>query len=213
MAPSADLTRLLQEGLQALALNLSADTQMRLLAYVRLLVKWNAVYNLTAVRDPVDMMSKHVFDSLSIIPYLQDGRLLDVGTGAGLPGLLLALVCPQRQCVLLDSNAKKIRFVQQALLELKIPNAQAVCRRVDTFTVSEQETFGVIIARAFSSVREFYSGTRHLATVNTHWLAMKGLYPHDELFDLQDLPVTVQTIPLQVPYLHAKRHLVLLKQC
>ncbi|HEC85714.1 MAG TPA: 16S rRNA (guanine(527)-N(7))-methyltransferase RsmG [Thioploca sp.] len=134
-----NLANTLNQGLHALQLELSAPIQTQLLNYLELLAKWNQVYNLTAVRDVAQMIPKHVLDSLAVLPYIYGTPILDVGTGAGLPGLLLAIVRPDWQCVLLDSSAKKIRFVQQAIIELEIKNARAVCTRIETFNPAPVE--------------------------------------------------------------------------
>jgi 16S rRNA (guanine527-N7)-methyltransferase len=134
-----NLANTLNQGLHALQLELSAPIQTQLLNYLELLAKWNRVYNLTAVRDVAQMIPKHVLDSLAVLPYIYDTPILDVGTGAGLPGLLLAIVRPDWECVLLDSSAKKIRFVQQVIIELKIKNARAVCTRIETFNPASVE--------------------------------------------------------------------------
>ena len=127
------MTNTLTQGLHALQLEIPAPIQTQLLNYLGLLAKWNRVYNLTAVRDVAEMIPKHILDSLAVLPYIRDTPILDVGTGAGLPGLMLAMARPDWQCVLLDSSAKKIRFVQQAIIELQIKNASAVCTRIEAF--------------------------------------------------------------------------------
>jgi 16S rRNA (guanine527-N7)-methyltransferase len=128
-----NITNTLTQGLQALQLEIPAPIQTQLLNYLELLAKWNQIYNLTAVRDVAQMIPKHILDSLAVLPYIRDTPILDVGTGAGLPGLMFAIARPDWQCVLLDSSAKKIRFVQQAIIELQIKNASARCTRIEAF--------------------------------------------------------------------------------
>ncbi|BAP56713.1 16S rRNA methyltransferase [Thioploca ingrica] len=198
----------LQQGLQALPLHLPPLTQTQLLNYLELLAQWNQVYNLTAIRDLAEMIPKHVLDSLAILPYVQGNTLVDVGTGAGLPGLLLAIACPQWQCLLLDSNAKKIRFVKQAILELQINNAQAICTRVEAF--NPPIGFNTVITRAYANLHHFYSTTKHLGIPGGYLLAMKGVYPATEIAQLAQLPVQLKCLPIQVPQLPAQRHVVLM---
>jgi 16S rRNA (guanine527-N7)-methyltransferase len=203
-----DLTTKLQQGLHALPLHLPPSTQIQLLNYLELLAQWNQVYNLTAIRDLVEMIPKHILDSLAILPYVYGNTLVDVGTGAGLPGLLLAIACPQWQCVLLDSNAKKIRFVKQAILELKINNAQAICTRVEAFT--PPRGFNTVITRAYANLHHFYATAKHLSIPGGYLLAMKGIYPVAEIAQMAQVPVPLKCLPLQVPQLAAQRHLVLI---
>ncbi len=203
-----DLTTKLQQGLHALPLDLPLSTQTQLLNYLELLAQWNQVYNLTAIRDLAEMIPKHVLDSLAILPYVQGNTLVDVGTGAGLPGLLLAITCPQWQCLLLDSNAKKIRFVKQAILELKINNAQAVCTRIEAFT--PQRGFNTVITRAYANLHHFYATAKHLSIQGGILLAMKGVYPVTEIAQMAQLPIPLKCLPISVPQLPAQRHLVLI---
>ena len=203
-----DLITQLQQGLQALSLDLHRSTQTQLLNYLELLAQWNQVYNLTAIHNQVEMIPKHVLDSLAVLPYICGNTLVDVGTGAGLPGLLLAIVAPQWQCVLLDSNAKKIRFVKQAILELKITNAQAICTRVEAF--NPPMGFNTVITRAYANLHQFYATAKHLSIQGGYLLAMKGIYPVNEIAQMAPVPVQLKCLPLQVPQLPAQRHLVLI---
>lgn len=165
-----DITRQLQAGLQALGLDpRHAATHAR---YIGLLDKWNAAFNLTAVRDPAQMVSRHVLDSLSIAPRLHGARLLDVGTGAGLPGIPLAIEQPERTFVLLDTNGKKTRFVTQAVLELGLGNVTVVKSRVEDYR--PEAGFDAIVSRAFASLADFVTLTRHLLAPGGVWLAMKA---------------------------------------
>jgi 16S rRNA (guanine527-N7)-methyltransferase len=201
-----NLANNLRQGLDSLQLKLSESTQTQLLNYLELLVKWNRVYNLTAVRDVAQMIPKHVLDSLVVLPYVNGAQILDVGTGAGLPGLILAIARPDWQCVLLDSNAKKIRFVRQAIIELKIKNALAEYTRIEAFNPPEK--FSTVISRAYSSLHRFYTQTARLCAADGGLLAMKGVYPETEIAQLAGLPVHLESFPLQVPLLTAQRHLI-----
>ncbi len=200
-----DLINNLNQGLQFLKIDLPVSSQTQILDYLKLLVQWNKVYNLTAIRDIEQMLPKHVFDSLAVLPYIRGKKILDVGTGAGLPGLLLAIARPDWQLVLLDSNAKKIRFVKQAILELKIKNAIAVCTRTEDLVLEE---FNTVISRAYTDIQLFYTQTAKFIAKNGCLLAMKGVYPEEEIFAIQQLPVNITSIILQVPQLSAHRHLI-----
>lgn len=211
---SQHLTNKLNQGLEALPLNISEFQKTQILNYLTLLVTWNQVYNLTAVRDLEQMISKHVLDCLAVLPYVCGTRILDVGTGAGLPGLLLAIVRPLWQCVLLDSNAKKIRFVQQAIIELKIQNALAVRSRIEKFNPSQEkidEKFDTIISRAYSDIYCFYQQTLPFCATGGCILAMKGIYPATEITQMADLPISMENFSLQIPQLQAQRHLIVIR--
>lgn len=199
----------LAHGLNSLDLELPAATHQQLLAYLELLVKWNRVYNLTAIRDIEQMLIKHIFDSLAVLPYLHGTYLLDVGTGAGIPGLILALAQPTGHYVLLDSQTKKIRFVKQAVIELGLNNVQTECVRVELFKTAL--LFDTVITRAVSSLRNFYRQTRHLHHSHLRLIAMKGSYPHAEIQELVTTPLTVECHPVSVPQLVAERHVVVMR--
>lgn len=198
----------LQRGLIALGLTLGRDVQRRLLEYIALIEKWNRVYNLTAIREPEKMVSHHLLDSLAVAPHLHAKRLLDVGSGAGLPGIPLALANPDMQVTLLDSNHKKSAFLNQAAIELKLENAEVCGERVESWQT--QNRFDVIISRAFSDVGEFVRVTRHLLAPGGTFAAMKGLYPYDEIDKLPPDCNLRQVLPLAIPGLDGARHLVLL---
>ncbi len=197
----------LQSGLDALGLSLSAQVQEQLIVYVQLLIKWNRVYNLTSVRKPDDIIIRHILDSLTVVPHLQAKRVLDVGTGAGLPGIPLAFACPDSDFVLLDSNNKKIRFVRQALGELGLTNAHAEQARIEEYRPDTK--FDVVISRAYSSVLEMLEQSRRLLNPGGRVLAMKGVYPLAEM-DGIDADLTPEVVSLKVPGLDAERHLVML---
>lgn len=196
----------LQRGSAQLGISLSADEQHKLLDYLALLRKWNKVYNLTAIRDEHQMVSNHLLDSLAVMPYLWAGRWLDVGCGAGLPGIVLAVMQPSWRFTLLDSNSKKTSFVQQAIIELELHNASVHCARVEDWKPAEK--FDGIISRAFSELGGFLRSTQHLVAQHGRWAAMKGA-PEQELAGLPGECRVEQVIPLQVPGLHAARSLVI----
>lgn len=202
----------LARGALELGVEVSPQQQEQLLAYLALLIKWNKAYNLTAVRDPDEMVSRHLLDSLSVVPYVVDGgdNWLDVGSGGGMPGIPLAILFPERQFTLLDSNGKKTRFLTQVKLELKLANLQVIHSRVEAFT--PEQPFAGIISRAFSSLEDFSNWTRHLGDGQTQWLAMKGVHPDDEL---QALPADFRltaTHVLKVPGCQGQRHLLILRR-
>lgn len=196
----------LQAGLVEMGLTVSASAQQKLLEYLALIHKWNKVHNLTAVREPEEMVTLHLLDSLAVLPHIHAERLLDVGSGAGLPGIPLALCLPELQVTVLDSSHKKASFMRQAKAELGIVNLEVVCGRVEQF--KPDELYDVIISRAFSDLNQFISLTRHLCKPNAHWLAMKGVHPYDELTQIGIQPS--QIVPLTVAGLEAQRHLVFL---
>lgn len=202
----------LAQGSTELGIVLSDIQQQQLLAYLALLNKWNKAYNLTAVRDPGEMVSRHLLDSLSIMDQAEQGggRWLDVGSGGGMPGIPLAIMFPDRRFTLLDSNGKKTRFLTQVKLELKLANVEVIHSRVEQF--SPELPFTDITSRAFSSLDDFASWTRHLGDSNTRWLAMKGIQPDDEL---QALPADFQMqqcLVLKVPGCQGQRHLLILRR-
>lgn len=198
----------LVQGCAKLGLSLSATTLKQLQDYLQLLQKWNKIYNLTAIRDAEQMASHHLLDSLAVLPHLWPRRWLDVGCGAGLPGLVLAIARPDWEFTLLDSNSKKTSFVQQAIIELGLRNVSIICGRVEA--LQTQEKFDGIISRAFAETRDFVSLTRHLLAQNGRWAAMKGT-PEQELQRLPGDVVVEQIIQLEVPGLGAARCLVVLK--
>ncbi len=174
-----DPEHVLKEGLKQF--NLSALHEP-LLDYLNLLNKWNAAYNLTAIRDKESMVTKHLLDSLAILPWLQGNAILDVGTGAGLPGIPLALAQPQRRFVLLDSNGKKVRFLHEVKRQLALTNLEVVQFRVENY--HPNQGFDTVLSRAFSSLEQMIYWTQHLVAEQGIWLAMKGRYPNDELSHL-----------------------------
>ena len=184
-----------------------ADRQ-RLLAFVHLLAKWNAAYNLTAVRDPQAMITRHLLDSLVLLPYLQGPRVLDIGTGPGLPGIPLAIARPDCSFTLLDANAKKTRFVTQAVGELGLKNVDVVQTRVENYRPVEK--FDTLVARALSSIADMLNNAQHLCAPGGRFLAMKGVYPEEELAAIPADYVVSELVALKVPGLDAARHLAII---
>ena len=201
----------LKQGSQTLGLSLSDDSLNLLLKYQDALVLWNKAYNLTAIREPKEMLVKHLLDSLSILNDLPAGRLLDVGTGGGMPGMIIALCQPERDCVLLDSNGKKIRFLKQFIADLKLSNVIAVQTRVeDQGSIHELGQFDVITSRAFASLIDFVAAAQPYMQPQSIIAAMKGLIPTDEIEQMKD-QYNCKVIELRVPKLDEQRHLLLLQ--
>ena len=202
----AQLDALLQRGCQALGLALTADQYGRLGAYLDLLARWNRAYNLTAVRDPRQMVTRHLLDSLAIAGLVKGDRLLDVGTGAGLPGVPLAIALPEREFQLLDSNGKKTRFLFQVKTALGLDNMSIHHARVEAH--HPDQLLDAVLSRAFASLEEMVLGCRHLLTTQGRFFAMKGAYPGDELAGVETLCEIHAVHPLEVPGLGEQRHLV-----
>lgn len=195
----------LRLGINALGLDVPPATQQYLLKYLELLAKWNKAFNLTAVRKPEDMVTRHLLDSLSVAPYITGRNILDVGTGPGLPGIPLSFLMPEKHFVLLDSNSKKTRFLSQLQIEMKLSNITIVNQRVENFRPDMH--FDIIITRAFASLRDMLVMTGHLVSPTTRVLAMKARL--DE--DLSSLPPEYEVKgihPLHIPALDARRQLV-----
>lgn len=208
-----DLARQLQQGLVDMGLSLSDAQQTGLIDYLQLLDKWNQAFNLSAVRDPREMVSRHLLDSLSLLPRIQQlsaGKtgvtVLDVGTGPGLPGIPLALTLPEVNFVLLDSNGKKTRFVFQALIALGLKNVNVENTRIESYQSPGQ--LDIVVSRAFSSLAEFAQGCEHLCGPDTRLLAMKGLYPSEEIRDLPAQWQQVDARAMDIPQCDAQRHII-----
>jgi 16S rRNA (guanine527-N7)-methyltransferase len=206
MTSRHDLQTQLERGIAALGVTLPEGAVERLLDYQALLARWNATYNLTAVRDPSEMVSRHLIDSLAILPYVHGHTLADLGTGPGLPGIPLAIATPERQVLLVDSNGKKVRFLREAIRSLKLENVRAVQSRVEDV----EGQFDCITARAFASLQDMLAWGGHLLTKDGIWLAMKGKHPDEELpgvpagFEVRAIHT------LDVPDVGGERHLVVL---
>jgi len=212
-----DLRFTLEAGLQALNLPLDARQTGLLLDYMGLLQKWNKVYNLTAVRDPVEMMTHHLLDSLAAVgPLLRqtEGRalqLLDVGSGGGLPGVVIAIACPQIQVTCVDTVAKKAAFIQQAAATLKLPNLRGLHARVETLNALSGPGYDVVCSRAFASLVDFVNWSASALNPGGEWMAMKGKHPSEELLALQAEVPAVDVFhveQLRVPGLDAERCIV-----
>ena len=200
----------LDAGLAALALDLSKAQRQALLDYLALLQKWNQVYNLTAVRDPQEMMTHHLLDSLSALPPLlrhtagQPIRLLDVGSGGGLPGVVLAICQPEIQVTCVDTVGKKAAFIQQVAAALRLPNLRGLHARVETV----QERYDVVCSRAFASLKDFTQWSQSALAEGGVWMAMKGKLPTDEVAQLPSYRKVFHVEPLTVPGLDAERFLI-----
>jgi 16S rRNA (guanine527-N7)-methyltransferase len=206
------LSQLLTIGLETIHLPLSDSAQDALVDYIQLLDKWNKTYNLTAIRDPLEMIPMHILDSLVIGPYLHGDRLIDIGTGPGLPGIPLALAYPDKTFVLLDSNGKKTRFLTHVQQTLGIKNITVAQARSEAFKVPAGiPGFDSVLSRAFASLTDMLQMTYHLCSPGGRFLAMKGQYPESELNDLPAGFTVEHVYPLTVPNLAAQRHLVVLK--
>jgi len=199
----------LRKGAAELGVSLTDRQGEQLLAYGTLMLKWNKVYNLTAVRDPAGVMTHHLLDSLAVIPPLQrqcpgKGRLLDVGSGAGLPGVIIAIMRPDVDVSCLDAVAKKAAFVQQVAAELELPNLRGLHARVESL----EGSYGIVSSRAFASLPDFFNGSKHLLAADGVWLAMKGKVPSDELAALPSGVAVFHVEQLTVPGLDAERCIV-----
>jgi 16S rRNA (guanine527-N7)-methyltransferase len=188
--------------------SLSANIEEQLIHYLDLLTRWNKVVNLTSIRDPEKMVMLHLLDSLSINPYLHGTRIIDVGSGAGLPGIPLALLQPEKNFVLIDSNSKKIRFLKQIVYELRLANVEVIHSRCED--LHPQELFDSILSRAFASLRVMLEATYHLANKQGQFLAMKGVYPEQEIGEIPQKFTLLAVHKLIIKGLDAERHLVCL---
>ena len=204
---AAVLLEKLKQGLVALGENPDKHPTQLYMAYMDELLRWNKAYNLTGIRDVEQMVTHHLLDSLSVLPYLKGPRCLDVGTGAGLPGMILALARPDLQWVLLDSKSKKVRFLQHIVDTLKTVNVEIVRSRVEDFR--PDKTFSTIITRALTSLTDFYQMTEQLRDKEGQLLAMKGKYPDNELSQLGDVDSAIHE--LVVPGLGSERFLIVIK--
>lgn len=203
----------LEAGLQEMGLQIGAEQQQKLLDYVALIYKWNQVHNLTAVREPLEMVTLHILDSLSVLPYIDCKRLLDVGAGAGLPSIPLAICLPELQVTAIDAVQKKVSFMRQAKAQLGLNNFNVIHGRIEEQEVPSKdmpEKFDVITSRAFSEIGLFVKLTKHLLADGGRWLAMKGVIPQQE-FDKSGIQPTEIKV-LKVAGLDAERHLIVLKQ-
>lgn len=197
----------LQMGLNQLNLDLTENQQNQLLYYLQQLLFWNKSYNLTAIKDPETALIKHILDSLSILPYLPKGNLLDIGTGGGLPSVIIAICQPERAVTALDSNSKKVRFIKQVISEMGLKNITPVASRIE----EHQGKYDIITSRAFASLLDFVALGQDKLAENGEFWAMKGVNPIDEIAQLQ-ADWQINSIELNVPYLDEERHLIHLKK-
>ncbi|AMX03937.1 16S rRNA (guanine(527)-N(7))-methyltransferase RsmG [Microbulbifer thermotolerans] len=200
----------LVEAASQLSVELSAVQQDQLLQYLALFARWNAAYNLSAIRDPQQMLERHIIDSLSVVDLCGEGPLIDVGSGGGLPGIPLAIAHPERPVTLLDSNGKKTRFLFQVACALPLPNVQVVNKRVEAF--APEEKFAAVVSRAFASIADMVLVSEHLLSSEGRFYAMKGKLPEDELSGLPKGIKVEQVRPLSVPGCDADRHLIVLRR-
>jgi 16S rRNA (guanine527-N7)-methyltransferase len=196
----------IRQGCAQLGAPLTPLQLQQLADLIVLLEKWNAAYNLTAIRDPAQMVPRHLLDSLAVLPWLRDGSLLDVGSGAGLPGLPLAIALPGQRFTLLDANAKKVRFIRQATAELGLRNVAAVHVRMQEYQPGH--AFDMVISRAVASIDQLYRQAAHLLAPGGRMLFMKGALPEDEMAAFTPCSETLHSERLQVPGLDARRHLL-----
>ena len=200
----------LQQGLAQMGIALPSAAQEKLLAYAALLYKWNKTFSLTAMREEGKAVSHHLLDSLAILPFVAGGNLLDVGSGGGMPGIPLAIACPELQVTLLDSNSKKTAFLRQAAIELGLSNVAVHCGRVEQYDPAIR--FAAITSRAFAELADFVSLSGHLLADGGSWLAMKGVWPEGEIARLPSA-VRVECVHrLAVPGVDGERHLVVMRR-
>lgn len=203
------LATILQAALQINHLTILPAAQEKLIAYLLLLQKWNHTFNLTRITQVQDMVDLHIIDSLLIQPFLQGKRCLDVGSGAGLPGIPLAIINPQQQWTLLDKNNKKTRFLIQATAQLSLNNVEVIASRCEEF--HPLAGFDSILSRAFGTLSFLQTNTKHLLANNGIYIALKGKYPEEELQEIKQHATLLQVVPLTIAGRSVERHLVLFK--
>jgi len=204
------LLKVLKNSLKNCDLAVSEEQQQQLIRYVLMMHKWNKAYNLTSVREPRQMVIKHIVDSIVVAPFLDKTHYIDVGTGPGLPGIPLAIMCPDKRFILLDSLGKRVRFMKQVAYELKIDNIQPVQSRVEDF-IPDVEIDGVL-SRAFASLKDMLHWCQHLVDSHGVFVALKGQLPTEELDELPLGYALLETIKLDVPGLEGQRHIVKIKK-
>jgi len=213
MSLPQELHTILTSGLEALSLELSDTQQQQLVDYVVMIDKWNKAYNLTSVRDPKQMMVKHILDSLAIVPHLSASageNIIDVGTGPGLPGMPLAIAFPNKSFTLLDSLGKRVRFMTQCVHTLKLTNVTPVQSRVEEH--NGEKPYDIVLSRAFASLKDMLHWCEHLVDSDGQFLALKGQFPQEEIDEVSDHFQVSRTENLTVPNLVGERHLVWLKK-
>jgi len=200
----------LQRSIAATELNVTQEQAEKLVAYVQMMHKWNKAYNLTSVRDPKDMLVKHILDSIIIAPLLEGKHYIDVGTGPGLPGIPLSIMLPNTHFVLLDSLGKRVRFMKQVAYELNLANIEPVQSRVEAY--KSQTKLDGVLSRAFASLKDMLHWCQHLVDSDGKFLALKGQYPDEELTQLPAGFKLTQSIELHVPELEGERHLIIINK-
>jgi 16S rRNA (guanine527-N7)-methyltransferase len=200
----------LTSGAAELGVVLDEPAQHALLSFLALLKRWNKVYNLTAIKGDDNMLTRHLLDSLSVVTAIKGSRLIDIGTGAGLPGIPIAITNPHIQVTLLDSNAKRCRFLRQVQAQLKLDNVSIVQKRVEEYQPAEK--FDNLLSRAFSSLHSFISSSAHLLAEDGQFIAMKGIWPGDETEQLTSDFIIDEVVKIMVPGLPVQRHLVICKK-
>lgn len=206
-----NLRPVLESGLDALCIKLSKEQQNKIINYLIILSKWNSVYNLTAIRDPKEMMTHHVLDSLSAVPAFTEAQnVLDVGSGGGLPGMILAICYPDKKISMIDTVSKKTAFLNQAKAELGLNNVTVYSARVESLQVNQP--FDVITSRAFSELNNFVNWSQHLLAEGGRFIAMKGVHPQGEMERLPEGWEVKEVRPLTVPGLDAERHLIFIQK-
>jgi len=206
---SENLRKKISQGIDTLGLDISEEKIDALLAYLKLFHKWNKTYNLSAVRKPEDMVHRHLLDSLSVVKHIQAERIIDVGTGGGLPGIPLAIIFPDKKFTLLDSNGKKTRFLFQVKTSLKLTNLNIENCRVEAYQPSIK--YNAVVSRAFASIKDMLDGCHHLLTRDGVFLAMKGQFPEEELSVLEKHYKVVDSFELTVPGSEGERHLLVIE--
>ncbi len=202
------LKKRLVSGAEKMGVALTDSQATQLLDYIQLFHKWNKTYNLSAIRDIESQVDRHLLDSLSVVPYIEADNMIDVGTGGGLPGIPLAIMFPQKNFTLLDSAGKKTRFLFQVKTQLKLDNVQVENRRVESF--HPERLFDAVISRAFASLKDMTDGCQHLLADGGVFYAMKGIYPTDELSEVEKNYKVSDSYPLQIPREDGERHLLVL---
>lgn len=205
------LTDILCAGVADMAIELSERQITQLVSYVLLMNKWNKAYNLTSVRDPEQMMVKHILDSLAVSPFIDGQKLIDVGTGPGLPGIPLAIMHPDKDFTLLDSLGKRVRFMKQVVYELALTNVNPIQSRVEAHM--PQDPYDIVLSRAFASLKDMLHWCQHLVDFDGVFFALKGQRPDEEVSDLDDAFNITSITTLHVPHLEGERHLVKIQKC
>jgi len=201
---------ILNQGIEQLGLKISPSNTEKLIAYMHLLIKWNKASNLIAASTAKTIITEHILDSLSIARFLKGQRIIDVGTGAGLPGIPLALACPDKSFTLLDSRGKKTRFLVQAVAELDLKNIEVEQTRIEDYFPTP--CFDSVVTRAFSTLRKNMALTDHILCKDGMWLAMKGTLPQDEIDEIDEISGDIVTHKLDVPGLNKHRHLICIQR-